>query len=284
MSLGMQATKRRLTSVKTTKKITKAMGLIAVTKLKAWQNRLKDNKFYSEKLKDIVTNQLKTVDPQTSVFLNNLDHQPATLHLIITSNLGLCGAFNNSVYNYVDRKIAPEDSLLTIGRKGYRHYKSWTQPIQTDFLDLGGRIDYEEVQRLGRYLQNVYTEKKFSHIVIHYTKYINSLNSELTTMTLLPMGDPNKKDDGITGPFAPLIEPNKKTFVDQLIPVYLNNILFSLLMDSQVAEQSARRNAMEKATDNADELIEKLMIEYNTARQTAITQEISEIVGGANAG
>lgn len=284
MSLGMQATKRRLASVKTTRKITKAMGLIAVTKLKAWQNRLKDNKFYAEKLKDIVDNHLKTVDSETSVFLNNLEHEPATLHIIVTSNLGLCGGFNNSVYSYVDPKIAPIDSVITIGRKGYRHYKSWSNPVITDFLDLGGRIDYDEVKKLGLYIQNAFITKRFAHIVIHYTKYINSLNSELTSMTLLPMGSQAKRTDGVTGPFAPLIEPNKQDFVDALIPVYLNNILFSLLMDSQVAEQSARRNAMDKATDNADDLIEQLMIEYNTARQTAITQEISEIVGGANAG
>lgn len=284
MSLGMQATKRRLASVKTTRKITKAMGLIAVTKLKAWQNRLKENKVYAEKLSDIAENQLRTVDPDTSVFLNNIEHEPATLHIIVTSNLGLCGGFNNGVYNYVDKLIDPIDTLITVGRKGYRHYKPWSNPIVTDFLDLGGRIDYDEVKKLGLFIQSAYRTKHFSRVVIHYTKYINSLNSELTSVTLLPMRSQTEGSNGIVGPFEPLIEPNRKLFIDQFIPVYLNNILFSLLMDSQVAEQSARRNAMDKATDNADELIEQLMIEYNTARQSAITQEISEIVGGANAG
>lgn len=283
MSVQMQATKRRINSIVATRKITSAMELIAVTKLQRWQKYFYSSDKFTESFKTILNEYQKLeIKIESPYFLENKESS-GILHVILTSNLGLCGAYNNNLIQYVQDKIKKDDTVLVIGKRGYREIKKTHDNIITSFINIGDDLSYDTVLKLGRLFTTRYKLKKDHQVQIHYTHYINSLTSEPRSITLLPLRnetnelEPKEK----LAPF-PIVEPDASLFLEELIPLYINALIMKVLIAAQVSEQSARRNAMEAATDNATDLIDELMIQYNTARQAAITQELTEVLGGSN--
>lgn len=279
MSVAMQVTKRRITSIKATSKITKAMKLVAITKLKVWQRRYEENKHFSDDFIELMQNTVNTDEEITSPYFEEQVEAEGDLHVIITSSLGLCGSFNNAIYSKVESLLQPTDTLIIVGRRGHRHFQDTSYAKIENFIDLG--IDFDETRFLASFIRHAYAEKKYRRVFVHYTEYLNSLASRVNSEQLLPLK--RKKDANLTSenlhPGA-IVEPTREEFFISLLPIYINSRLYSFLLASQVSEQSARRNAMEQATKNADDLIDRLMIEYNTARQAAITQEITEVIAG----
>jgi F-type H+-transporting ATPase subunit gamma len=280
MGLGLQKTKRRIASVQTTKKITKAMEMIATTKLRTWRERMMETRAYTDALVEIIHEHLSGEEAYAHPLFNENANAVRNLYVVISSHLGLCGSYNHNVYQKVTSVITPEDDLVVIGSKGTRHYANAGTKIIDRYADLAIRIDYPEIKRLGTYLLQVFKEGRYRKISIIFTHYVNSMSSEAQCVDLLPLPKEGRASEEKNA-FGPIIEPNLTQLIQDLVPFYVNNLIYSKLIESQIAEQSLRRFAMEQSSDNADELTEQLLLEYNKERQAAITQEIAEIVGSS---
>lgn len=278
MAANLNKTKRRISSVNSTKKITKAMELVATVKLKRFKDVMLSNELYSNEIASLMTTLFdKLTEEESSVYLSEKEADKE-LVIIVNSNLGLCAGYNNDVYHFVEKNISKENTLvIPIGIKGDNHYVKAGYEVDESYVSLNERIVYEDVVQLSRYIHSTFLEGKFKSIKMVYTKYVNSIKFEPTLITIFPLS----RSEGVNPlDYPPIFDPNVKTLIEELVPIYSASILYQKIIESQVSEQASRRTAMENATDNADELIDQLTLEYNKARQTAITQEITEVVAG----
>lgn len=277
MAQALNKTKRRIASVKSTKKITEAMELVATVKLKKFRNKMEANQFYVREIEEIISHLFKALNDEENSYLKE-GKGDKNLVVVINSNLGLCASYNSNIFNYVSNNLDKEqDVLMTIGIKGELNYERLGFTLVKDYSYLNEKLDYLDVVQLGRLLHSDFLAGKYKTVKLLYTKYINSLRFEPTIITLFPIKDGSKLSH--VG-YEPIYDPNLKTLIDELVPIWLTSSLYQKLIESTVSEQASRRTAMENANDNADELIDKLTIEFNKARQAAITQEITEVVAG----
>jgi len=278
MAQALNKTKRRITSVKNTKKITEAMELVATVKLKKFKNVMERNQFYVKEMENVMFHLFGALDANEENPYIKEGKGDKDLVVVINSNLGLCASYNSNVFNFVTKNLSKESSIIMpIGIKGELNYSKEGFEVISDYVKLNERLDYDATSKLGRQLHSEFLKGKYRSIKVVYTKYVNSLRFEPTLITLFPIVNKETKQD--IG-YAPIYDPNVKTLIEELVPIYLVSSLYQKLIESQVSEQASRRTAMENANDNADELIDKLTIEYNKARQAAITQEILEVVAG----
>ena len=277
MAQALNKTKRRIASVKSTKKITEAMELVATVKLKKFKNKMEANQFYVREIEGIISHLFEVLSDDENLYIKP-GKGDKNLVVVINSNLGLCASYNSNVFNFVQNNLDKQnDVLMTIGIKGELNYEREGFEINKDYSSLNEKLEYEDVVKLGRFLHFEFLKGKYKTIKLLYTKYINSLRFEPTLVTLFPLKD---EDNPTIIGYEPIYDPNLKTLIDELVPIWLTSSLYQKLIESTVSEQASRRTAMENANDNADELIDKLTIEFNKARQAAITQEITEVVGG----
>ncbi len=277
MAQALNKTKRRIASVKSTKKITEAMELVATVKLKKFKNKMEANQFFVREIENIISHLFGVLQDEENPYLKE-GKGDKNLVVVINSNLGLCASYNSNVFNFVKNNLSKEnDVLMTIGLKGELNYEKEGFELDKNYSFLNDKLDYSDVVKLGRTLHSEFLKGKFKSVKLLYTKYINSLRFEPTIVTLFPL-----KEEGGTNNigYEPIYDPNVKTLIDELVPIWLSSSLYQKLIESTVSEQASRRTAMENANDNADELIDKLTIELNKARQAAITQEILEVVAG----
>ena len=277
MAQALNKTKRRIASVKSTKKITEAMELVATVKLKKFKNKMEANQFYVREIEGIISHLFDVLSDDENLYIKPGKGEK-NLVVVINSNLGLCASYNSNVFNFVQNNLDKQnDVLMTIGIKGELNYEREGFEINKEYSNLNEKLVYEDVVKLGRYLHSEFLKGKYKTIKLLYTKYINSLRFEPTLITVFPLKD---EDNPVSIGYEPIYDPNLKTLIDELVPVWLTSSLYQKLIESTVSEQASRRTAMENANDNADELIDKLTIEFNKARQAAITQEILEVVAG----
>lgn len=278
MAQALNKTKRRIASVKSTKKITEAMELVATVKLKKFKNTMEKNQFYVKEMENIISDLFAALDVEENIPYIHKNEGKKDLILVINSNLGLCASYNSNVFSFVKQNIDKSSTvLMPIGLKGEINYAKEGFEIIKDYVSLNEKLDYDETLKLGRKLHSEFLAGKYRSIKVVYTKYINSLRFEPNLITLFPI---NKQTGKEKLAYEPIYDPNIKTLIEELIPIYVVSSLYQKLIESQVSEQASRRTAMENANDNADELIDKLTIEFNKARQAAITQEITEVVAG----
>lgn len=278
MPKGLPVLKRRISSIRATKKVTKAMEMIATTRLKKWKDTMKETRRYTEAMLGIVRDHLVNADTVELPYFKQ-NEAPHRLHIVVTSSLGLCGSYNYNIYEFVENNIPLDDEIIIIGEKGMRYYRHGDRKIRTGHVQLS-KINDADINHLAKFALKHFLEGDYASIHIVYTKFINSLQTKPETLKLLPL-EPVDDTKVIDPGFGPLIEPSPKEVISALIPFYLNNVIFATLTEAMVSEQSMRRTAMENASDNADDLIEKLQLEFNKMRQAAITQEIAEIIGGS---
>ena len=277
MAQGLNKTKRRIASVKSTKKITEAMELVATVKLKKFRNRMEANMFYVREIESIISHLFGVLQSDENPYSKS-GKGDKNLIVVINSNLGLCASYNSNVFNFVKQNLnANEDTLLTIGIKGELNYEREGFELVKEYSFINDKLDYSEVIKLGRFLHSEFILGKYKSVKLVYTKYVNSLRFEPTLINLFPIVDETK---GTSVGYEPIYDPDVKTLIEELVPIWLTSSLYQKLIESTVSEQASRRTAMENANDNADELIDKLTIEFNKARQAAITQEILEVVSG----
>ena len=281
---GMQEIKRRIKSVESTKKITKAMELVATSKLRKTRNQLEQSKPYYTNVAQTVAEILANCKGNNdSIYLVENKDIEKEVFIVIASSLGLCGGYNANVFKEIKGAIKPGDYVYSIGSKATSYLLKNHQGV-TDhkFDDLNTTFDFKDVTKLVAELTKMYREKEISKIKIVYTEFVNNLTFRPRIVTLLPV-DPSDFDHIEISKKSTLFEPSPEEVLDSLIPMYLQAVIYGYIIESATSENAARRTSMENANDNADELTEQLLLKYNQARQTAITNEISEIVAGANA-
>lgn len=278
MASGLNKTKRRIASVNSTKKITKAMELVATVKLKRYKDIMLNNESYTNEIVSLIhTLFSKLPEGEETIYLEPKDAEK-DLVIVINSNLGLCAGFNNDIYRFVETNIDKKSSvIIPVGIKGDDYYRKNDYELNEDFVSVNEHIDYSEVTKLARYVHSAFIQGKYKTVKLVYTKYVNSIKFIPEMIGVFPLHE----IEGVNPwDYPPIFDPNIKTLIEELVPIYINSLLYQKIIESQVSEQASRRTAMENATDNADELISELTLEYNKARQAAITQEITEVVSG----
>ena len=281
---GMQEIKRRIKSVESTKKITKAMELVATSKLRKTRNQLEQSKPYYTNVAQTVAEILANCKGNNdSIYLVENKDIEKEVFIVIASSLGLCGGYNANIFKEIKGAIKPGDYVYSIGSKATSYLLKNHQGVTDhEFDDLNTTFDFKDVTKLVAELTKMYREKEISKIKIVYTEFVNNLTFRPRIVTLLPV-DPSDFDHIEISKKSTLFEPSPEEVLDSLIPMYLQAVIYGYIIESATSENAARRTSMENANDNADELTEQLLLKYNQARQTAITNEISEIVAGANA-
>ncbi len=287
MSLGLNRTKRRIASIQSTQKITRAMEMVATVKLKRFRDAVDKGSAYADGLREVMAELFLHDEKTRTHYSHENEEVEGTLYLVITSSLGLCAGYNANVFRYVREKINPAvDTVVPIGEKGRAHFlhDPQYQHVDLEFPHIEKTLDPKTIDAMCREIKAAFNTKKVRRVVLIYTKYVNSMTFEPCEEVLLPVTvPPHERPEEDFCP--PLFEPSAREQIHILLPYYLGAVLNHRIAESQLCEQASRRNAMDSANDNADELLRKLTIEYNKARQTAITQEIVEVVSGsANAG
>ncbi len=278
MAQGMQETKRRIQSVKVISKITKAMKLVATAKLRRAKKNFDDIREYYEAVDKTVSELLINVRDVKKIFPKVAKEK--TLYIAITSDLGLCGSYNSNVLKLLKHNLKADDILVMIGTKGNNHMLSLNRKPDFTFLKTGDKPSYEVSNTISREVLSQFYSGNINKVRLIYTKYVNTLTFIPTITDILPVVNKETDKDAISQNYE--FEPDAETVLKKTIPLYVSSLIFGALAESQISEQSSRRTAMESATDNADELTKDLELKYNRARQGAITQEISEIIAGAN--
>lgn len=275
----LHSTKNRIKSIDSTRKITKAMELVASVKLKRWQRNFENILDYSNTVEKIISSCVGATSDEDSNIpqLKKYDKANKKLVVIITSSLGLCGGYNYNVLKFADSIIEEEDKLILLGNKGEIKFAEYPNELDLSKEDILEHLDFSKIKLLANLLDTEYKKGIYKSVILVYTSYKNSLKFEPTTYPLFPLQIEKKENIG----FDPIYEPNKKEFLALLIPKYLETVLYTKIVESIVSEQASRRNAMDNATENADELVEKLTLQYNKARQAAITNELIDVVAGA---
>ncbi|MBY7704644.1 ATP synthase F1 subunit gamma [Vibrio harveyi] len=204
--------------------------------------------------------------------------------MVINSNLGLCGGYNSNVNKLVMENIKPNDQIYAIGSRAVSFYKARKVKIKKQKTDIDINFTNEQARLLGNDILSFYTSGEFDDIRLVYTKYINNVTYEPSILRLFPIIKINDDEKQNNNSKAKIVfEPSAEEILETAISLYLNSVLYGTIVESQVSEQASRRNAMENATNNGKGLEQTLSLKYNRERQGAITQEISEIVSGANA-
>ena len=279
MSQQITKIKSRIKTVSGALKVTSAMKLVSTVKLNRYKNKMLANREYSSRINDISDEVLKWAKTK-SKFAVRASEINKKLYVIVSSTLGLCGAYNANLFKLADATVTENDELVVLGKKGLTHYNNGNYQLILDFSDYHSIKDEKVIKKLSEYLIKQFLDGNYSEIHLIYSSYRNSLAFIPKDALILPIKQESQEDE--LG-FAPILEPNEEILVDTLVSLLLKTTIYSKLLESEVCEQAARCNAMESATDNANEILESLQIEFNKARQAAITQEITEIVGAAEA-
>lgn len=281
MAQGKQALKQRIRSINATKKITSAMELIANSKLQKQRGLMEKNREYAQVLKETVGEILHNNKGLENQFLQEKKSN-RLLTIIFSSDLGLCGGYNVNMMKLAQQFVKPKDPIFLIGTKQIpwiqaRDFNVIRSHISSDNINLAG------ISKLVDEAIEMFKADEISGIQVLYTSFVNTVTFKPVLDLLLPYYPDEVKETIKEFRAETLFEPSPSQILDELIPMALKNVVYSMWMQTKTAEQASRRLAMENATDNATELNDKLVLAYNQARQAAITQEITEIVGGADA-
>jgi len=286
---NLKEIRNRIASVGSTMQITSAMKMVSAAKLKKAQGAITQMRPYAEKLQDILTNLSSTLDLSENAYSENREVKNVLI-VGITSNRGLCGGFNNNVIkqvnNLVNNKYKKSNvKVLCLGKKIKDAFKNSSNYYITKELieveDIFNKLTFANSSIIASNLMESFINKKFDKVIFVYNSFINAASQTVKTEQLLPVSKPILAENESIADYS--FEPSKEEIVLDLIPKSLKIQLFKGLLDSYASEHGARMTAMHKATDNAKEMKKSLTIGYNKARQAAITSEILEIVGGAEA-
>ncbi|MEA4874651.1 ATP synthase F1 subunit gamma [Anaerorhabdus sp.] len=281
MAQGKQALKQRIRSINATKKITSAMELIANSKLQKQRNLMEKNREYSTVLKKTVGEILANNQGLDNQFLQEKKSEKR-LTFLFCSDLGLCGGYNSNMMKLAHQVLNPSDPVILIGTKQIhwlelREFNIINEHISSD------NISFLEIKKLVHRAIDMFKKDEVSSLQVVYTEFVNTVSFNPVMETLLPYFAKGEDLEVKRNNVETIFEPSPNEILNSLIPMMLENVVYSLWMQTKTAEQGSRRLAMENATDNANELNDKLVLAYNQARQAAITQEITEIVAGADA-
>ena len=281
---NLKEIRNRITSIKSTMQITSAMKMVSAAKLKKAQDAITAMRPYSSKLTELLQSLSATLDSDASGVYSTQKEVKNVLLVVITSNRGLCGGFNSSIVKRTIKAIDEKYSnvavdLLTIGKKGH-DILSKNYAVIENKNDIFDDLTYDNVAQVAQKIMDLYVTGSYQKIELVYNQFKNAATQIPQLEQFLPI-EPVESDETVVLDY--LFEPSKEEIVLELIPKSLRTQLYKAIRDSFASEHGARMTAMHKATDNATELRDELLLTYNKARQAAITNEILEIVGGAEA-
>ncbi|WP_294250041.1 ATP synthase F1 subunit gamma [uncultured Chryseobacterium sp.] len=274
----------RIASISSTMQITRAMKMVSAAKLKKAQDAIVMLRPYSEKLQELIQNVNSSSDPdQVSVYAQKREVKKV-LFIAVTSNRGLAGAFNSSIVKELNLQFQNnsqyEVEVLSIGKKAFDAVRR-TRTVYANESAVYENLSFDAVAHVAEAVMASFREGKFDEVYVIYNKFINAATQEVTTEQLLPISMPETTEPQVETDY--IFEPSRAEILDNLIPKSIKTQVFKAVLDSVASEHGARMTAMHKATDNAQALKNDLVIFYNKARQAAITNEILEIVSGAEA-
>ncbi|MBN1638916.1 MAG: ATP synthase F1 subunit gamma [Ignavibacteriales bacterium] len=283
--------KNRISGVKNTQQITKAMKMVSVARLRKLQQHILSFKNYFNNLKFILS-EISTLNSVSgNIYFDERDTKNI-LFIIVTSDRGLCGSFNLNLFRYLENEIIPEYrnyfdsenvSFICIGRKGYEYLRKNKFKIERNYLHLFVELKYDISIKLSKIISESYQKLKYDKVYIIYNEFLSTAKSTVRCKQFLPLkiSDCTQGDKNLCEKY--ILEPDTRSLIQSLTPKYLSSEIWQVLIDSYASELSARMLAMDMATENTKEIIRLLSSEYNKKRQDSITREILEIVSGANA-
>ena len=282
---NLKEIRNRITSVGSTMQITSAMKMVSAAKLKRAQDAITQMRPYANKLTELLVNLSSSLDSAEGGEFSSDRTINNVLLVPITSNRGLCGGFNANIIKQTTSLIredfaAKNVSILSIGKKSSEYFKNNNYNVVSIHDEIYADLNYESVSNISESIMQDYLDLKYDKVILVYNQFKNAATQNVMREDYLPVESPND-DNASIGDY--IFEPQKKEIIEQLIPKSLKTQLFKAVLDSHASEHGARMTAMHKATDNASELKKDLTLSYNKARQAAITAEILEIVGGAEA-
>lgn len=261
------------------------MKMVAAAKMRRAQENMEKARPYSTRLAEMLDTLIPEIDRN---LMPELNVRPVnkTLFVVVTADRGMAGAFNTNILREAHQEIdsvgRENADIICIGKKSYGYFKNREYPISADYIDFWSDLNYEMAMKIGADIISRFVKGEVDKVKVIYNRFVNVARQEIRNETFLPMSyDPEKKDI----PYQPerLFEPSREEVVKSIIPRYLNTQVWQYLLESNASEQAARMLAMENATSNAQDMIKDLTLQFNKARQTAITTEMLEIVSGAEA-
>jgi len=281
---GMQDIKRRIKSVDSTKQITKAMELVSSAKLRRARMRVEKNRPYFEKIEETIQGILPHTKELQNPYIDQREIKK-TGYIVITGDRGLCGGYNtNAIKKALTHMEGREVSVIAIGQKGVNFFRKKEYDLDGEFVSISEKPMFSDAKSIGKLAMELFQNEMIDEVNLVYTEFVSTINHTPRLIKLLPLDQKEipeeveeERDEVMT------YEPSPEEVLEYLIPKYVESMIYGALIDASASEQGARRVAMESATDNAEEMIDDLNLKYNRARQASITQEISEIVGGAEA-
>ncbi|WP_026905009.1 ATP synthase F1 subunit gamma [Pedobacter glucosidilyticus] len=280
----------RIASVSSTQQITKAMKMVSAAKLKRATNAIIQLRPYANKLKEILANLSASLEDGVSVYTQEREVKNVLL-IVVTSNRGLAGAFNTNAIKTANNLIAEKyDSyhksgnlhIIAIGKKAQDYYEKRNYNVIGNNNELYSNLNFENVSAITESVMDAFVKGQYDKVEVVYNQFKNAAMQILTVEQLLPVPKAERSEKQVSNTDY-ILEPSKEEIVEQLIPKNIKIQLYKAVLDSHASEHGARMTAMDKATDNAGDLLKKLKLAYNQARQAAITTELSEIVSGAAA-
>jgi len=290
MAKGTKELRQRIKGIRNIKQITRAMEMVATTKLKKLQERADASKPYSDKIQEVVGRLAGMPGMDLASPLMEARDVKKTAVILITSDKGLCGAYNaNSIRKatgYIDENQGPDYLMHLLGRKGYLFLKNRPYNIGYNFEGTLEKITYSDVKEITRNIETAFLNGEIDEARIFYTTFVSTMRQVPIEQKLLPISKDsliNKDSEGDQGNVDFLLEPSPVAIMEGLLPKFLEVKIYSAIMESLASEYAARRVAMKAATDASDDMIKSLLKQYNRARQETITKELLEVISGAEA-
>ena len=286
---SLQSLRRKIGAIKNTQKITKAMKMVAAAKLKRAQDRILSARPYGHKMRDVIANLSRRVNRSAHPLVQKRAGRNLEI-LIVTSDRGLCGAFNANIirkaFEFIHQSEAAgfKVTLSVVGRKGREYFRRRPWPIRQQWLGIFDRLSYEHGLEIGQDLIEAYTKGTFDELHVIYNEFKSAIQQRVIVERFFPIEAIDQTNDG-TPHFGGsyLYEPDEDELLAALLPKHFQTQAYRVLLESSAAEHGARMAAMDGASRNAGEIIKKLTLYYNKTRQAAITKELMDIVGGAEA-
>ncbi len=290
MSGALKEVRNRIQSVQSTQQITKAMKMVSAAKLRRAQDAIVQMRPYAVKLQEMLSNIVSNSDGDVNLALAAERSVNKLLVIIITSDRGLCGGYNSSLIKLAKRVIAEKypavsgkesSVILPVGKKGFEHFTKSKYNVLNQYWNIFSDLSFENVASVANYAMEAFLKGEIDAVDLVYSEFKNAASQEFKAEQFLPVKKSGNKAGEAKADF--IFEPDKDVLIRELMPKILNTQLYKAVLDAHASEHGARMTAMDKATDNAQELLKSLKISYNRARQAAITTELTEIVSGAAA-
>ena len=290
MSGALKEVRNRIKSVQGTQQITKAMKMVSAAKLRRAQDAILQMRPYAKKLQEMLSNIVSNAEGDINMALAKERPIQKVMIILITSDRGLCGGYNSNLIKlakldinqkYASQFAAGNVEILTIGKKGYDHFVKNQYNVIGEYRDIFIQLNFESVAEAAKYAMDSFASGKVDAVDLVYSEFKNAGTQRFVSEPFLPVAKSEKKKGESQADF--IFEPGKDVLIEELMPKILNTQLYKAILDANASEHGARMTAMDKATDNAQELLKELKISYNRARQAAITTELTEIVSGAAA-